>query len=135
MNTAADWYRRNYPDAPDYDPRLLDTLAAWKALYNINRYGRWRRDGGIKPCGHGIEVDLKPGFDDFATFDGGGMTTLVLAAHRFCCRVELTTAGRHMVIRIHPRTPGADRMFERHPSLRDLAARATKIAESTAVTS
>lgn len=116
----SDWYKRNYPQGPDYDPRLFKVLESWQRLYNIHRTGKRRLDGGFRPCGNGLEVRLP--FGSLSTFDDSGLTNLVVAAHRYQCRVEIRSAGRGLlVIRVHPRDPEATSLYERHPSLDDLA--------------
>lgn len=124
-HSAAAWYRRNYPDGPDYDPRCLDVLASWLPLYNICRYGQNTRiDGGFRPCGDGVEVHIREGMGDLSTYDGDELTRLVIAAHKYCCRVSISTKARHMVIRVHPRDPEGARLHQRHPRLADLQKRA-----------
>ena len=118
---AAEWYRRNYPKGPDHDPRCLRVLASWKALYNIVRTGRGRTDGGFRACGDGVEVHIPPGHGRFSTYDDGGLTRLVVAAHRYACRVEIATEGRHTVLRVHPRSHDGTRFYDRHPRPSDLS--------------
>jgi hypothetical protein len=92
-----------------------------------------RDDGGVVKCGDGIMVVFRNGFTA-STFDDATLTRLVLAAHRWCCRVDLgyvsdpfheswdgespRTVGVRLIIT--PREPGACDTFARHPSLADL---------------
>lgn len=123
--TPAEWYRQNYPDAPEHDDRCLAVLASWQALYNIPRTGRARTDGGFRQCGKGVSVHVPPGHGTFATYDFAELTRLVIAAHRHCCRVEIGHRGHHLIVRVHPRKPAGTHQFERHPSLADLIAAAS----------
>lgn len=117
------WYARNFPESPlnDEQRRCLDVLAAVERIYNLWPTGRrGRLDGGFRPCGTGIEVRLPGG--SLSTFDGDGLTRLVLAAHRHVCRVDVSSSrGGLLVLRVHPRSAEGG-LFERHPTLSDLAA-------------
>lgn len=116
----SDWYARNYPDGPTHDERCLAVLASWKRLYNIRGTGHQQRaDGGFRKCGDGVEVRVRAGC--LSTFDDDGLTRLVVAAHRLACRVEVSAAGRDLlVIRVHPRSHEGERFYDRHPTPDDL---------------
>ena len=118
--TPAEWYRQNYPSGPSHNERCLAVLGSWQALYNINRTGVRRTDGGFRVCADGVEVHL-PGGVSMATYDNEGLTRLVLAAHRHQCRVELSCRGRYLVLLVFPRKPGGTAWYDRHPTLADLA--------------
>lgn len=120
--SAADWYRRNYPDGPDHDQRCLEVLTAWEQLYNLPITGRARNDGGIREwpsSPRGVMVRPQPGVS-LATYDDGALTRLVLAAHEHCCRVDIISYHGRMCIAITPRDPESDHQFMRHPTLKDL---------------
>ena len=124
---TGDWYSRTYPDSPldEGQRRCLLVLQEWQRLYNIRRFGEFRSDGGFQPCANGIEVHLG-GRQALSTHDDDGLTRLVLGAHRYCCRVEISMAGRHIVIRVHPRQQGLTDTWRGHPTLADLASRADR---------
>ena len=128
--TAADWYRRSYPEAPEHTERCLFVLNAWMPLHNIPRTGRNRTDGGFRKIYDGVEVHLRAGFGCLSTFDMDGLTRLVLAAHQYCCRVEVSAEARMLIIQVHPRTVGAEHLFERHPDLDDLIATASAMRDA-----
>lgn len=115
-----DWYHRNFPNGPRHDPRCLAVLSSWQALYNIHRTGTQRLDGGFRKCSDGVEVHLPHG-QQIATFDDGGLTRLVVAAHRLCCRVEVSAGRDLLILRIHPRDPDGERFYSRHPDRAALA--------------
>lgn len=123
MSVAEDWYYRTYLHAPKHDSRCLAVLAAWRPLYNITRTGANRLDGGFRPCGTGIEVRVQKD-QSFATYDDDSLTRLVVAAHRECCRVEISAAFGHIILRVHPRSPDGTSLYERHRSSGELAAMA-----------
>lgn len=66
---------------------------------------------------------------DLATWDHDPLTKLVLAAHRNCVRVEITPCNMQAIRLIFwPRDPGNVHTFERHPTLAELAERASRSA-------
>lgn len=96
--------------------RCWDTLAS--VITQFDRYN-------IYPCGHGIRTSI---FGEVATHDWGVLTSLVLAAHRDCVRVAITSSGpRRIGIMAHPRDPSARSNVDGHPSLDDLIRRAEAI--------
>ena len=114
----ADWYYRSFPHGPHHAPRCLEVLASLGALYNLDVTGKARLDGGFRTCGDGVEVHLRPGYE-LASFDGDGLTALVVAAHRLRCRVAVRCRGQHLIITVHPRKAEGS-LYERHPGLGDL---------------
>lgn len=127
----ADWYARNYPDAPPLDYRCLAVLASWERLYNLHPTGRSRRDGGFRAIpgprgdtGAGVEVRFPQG--SLSTYDDAGLTRLVVAAHRYACRVSVSARSNLLIVMVHPRSHDMDLSFyERHPDGLALAAMAT----------
>ena len=83
------WYAMSYPDAPTPDSRCLETLASWQPIRNILRYGKSRPDGGIRKAGAGLAVYALPGVE-LSSYDFDGLTRLVIAAHRYACRVSVS---------------------------------------------
>lgn len=72
-------------------------------------------------CGYGIRTSRH---DEAATFDGGLMTLLVLAAHRWSVRIAIQNGGPGRIgITAHPRSVSAKSTMERHPALYELIAR------------
>jgi hypothetical protein len=124
--TPADWYRRCYPEGPDHDPRCLATLAAWQPLYNIRPIGQYSRDGGFRKTADGLYVAVRGCY--LSTFDDDSLTRLVIAAHRYACRVQVSSHRSGLRIYVHPRDHDADRLYTRHPDLDDLIARCEKVA-------
>ena len=69
-----------------------------------------------------------------ATFDFDHLTKLVLAAHKNCVRVEIEPANMQGVrVTFWPRDKAEGSMFERHPTLEQLAQRALSMAEPARV--
>ena len=117
MSAAYAWYRRSYPDGPEYEPRLFDVLCSIAAPYNLDivrddprpmfprpvedwararmdiamattEYPTIRRaDGGFRPWGSGMMVVYR---GSLGTFDGSELTRLVMAAHEHRVRVEIS---------------------------------------------
>lgn len=81
---------------------------------------------GLKEWGTGVSVLH---YGDLSTYDGSGLTMLVLQAHRDAVRIEVAQGGPGSVrIIAHKRRhDGATdgrlplRMHQRHPSIHDLA--------------
>lgn len=122
LGDAYDWYRRNFPKGPEYAPRLFEVLRALAhngQIYNVSRTCKSRPDGGFRPFGtEGVFIRM---YGEVATFDGGEMTRLVVAAHRHCCRVSVSATGGSLQVAVTPRQPGAGSNYLRHPNLLDLA--------------
>lgn len=125
--STSDWYSRNFPNSSftDDQRRCLLVLQAWTALYNIPRHpkDRTRPDGGFRQCGHGIEVRVPNHMAFLATYDFDELTRMVLAAHRWACRLEISSMLNSLVIRVHPRGHGEGSQMYRHPDLVELANR------------
>lgn len=83
--------------------------------------------------GHGLQVAMRPG-STWSTYDCATLTRLVVAGHRWCCRVQVGTDNdpfneglyereempwpRYGIsLMITPRTRGARDQFERHPTI------------------
>lgn len=70
-----------------------------------------------------------------ASFDGGGLTNLIVLAHEHAVRVELHPAGRNIELLLHPRdarcTVG-DGTARRHATLIELRDAITRLIERTA---
>jgi hypothetical protein len=122
-----EWYRRNYPEATEHDERCLRTLLSLAPIYRLPITGQRRKDGGIRACGEGIEVHLPAG-QSFSTYDDDSLTRLVIAAHRFRCRVDISHRGSIGVLMIHPRQD-AGYWHERHPGVADLIGQLETLAE------
>ena len=66
-------------------------------------------------------------FGSLATFDGGGLTSVVIASHVFGLRADIENHGmRGIRILLHNRTCREGRMCERHPNGNDLIERIQK---------
>jgi hypothetical protein len=130
LPTAGDWYFRNFPNGPKHDPRCLAVLASWQALYNLPITGRRRnKDGGFRAVnslsGTGVEVHLMPGAS-FSTYDDSSLTILVIAAHRYRCRVDISQRRGVTCVMVTPRSDSGP-FYEYHPGLADLAERIEKL--------
>lgn len=118
-------FRRKYPhDIPT--PGHLQSMAAivdgLGSPWNIPT--NWDKCNWYKTTRGAISLTYRHGL---ATFDSGRLTSLVLAAHRNCVRVEIAPAGpTNIRITFWPRDPDATSGFERHPDLAELAAKATE---------
>lgn len=87
-NDNATWYRQNYPaqqDVHQVDPRCMEVLAVLDTgIHNL--VDRTLPGGGIEKWADGISLLIRR---ELSTFDFGGMTALVVAAHRHLCRVTV----------------------------------------------
>lgn len=156
------WYARSYPGLPVPDGRCLKVLTALapthrlpivtdrladEQLWDADETASGEREpitdpidykydplpgGGITAIANrGLRVVMRPGHS-MATFDMDELTRLVLAAHQWLCRVEISTAHREsndpvgVELAITPRKKRGptSSLFEYHPSLADLAERA-----------
>lgn len=118
----AEWYARSYPKGPAHDHRCLAVLASWQAVHNIHPAASQGPDGGFRACGTGVEIRVRNAH--LATNDFDELTRLVVAAHRYRCRVEVSAQMNLLVIRVHPRASTGGSAWECHPGLKDLVARA-----------
>lgn len=65
-------------------------------------------------------VELVP-HGSLATYDDDRLTLLVLAAHKYGVRAEVTNHGmRGVKILVHPRKARTGRMYERHPTIEEV---------------
>jgi hypothetical protein len=73
----------------------------------------------IKPCStNGIEVNIRDGI--WATFDSDYLTKLVVCAHEYCVRVEISSSGPGRIkLRLHKREGRKGRLWQRHPTIED----------------
>ena len=87
-----------------------DLIDAWIGTHNVKK---------IFECGKGLEFCT---FYGLATHDMGNMTKLVLLAHQYRVRVEVSGAApNYLRIRLHARDPNKRTTTEGHPGLDDLA--------------
>lgn len=102
---------------------LVGILSEWTC-------GTHHFQGNVSECGRGISlVTSKYGL---STFDFDRLTWLVLVAHKYFVRAEVTgKAPGYVEIMLHKRKPKEedDRFWEHHPSLDDLCTRAQKMKE------
>ena len=164
LATLAAEFRRQFPGAAKFDPRCLAVLRALAPFYRLPivnthpapmiplapehweearveeayRTGEYptlpRDDGGVAAWGGsgGLSVVLRT---EVSTFDSDELTRLVLAAHRWHCRVAVgeayedeseaaTWEPRLVGVRlgVTPRKVDGD-LITRHPGLASLAAR------------
>lgn len=69
---------------------------------------------------HSTHVELVP-HGTLATFDDDRLTLLVLAAHKYGVRAEVTNNGmRGIKILLHNRKARTGRYFERHPTIHEV---------------
>lgn len=145
-------YRRHGQHLELTDPlaRCVDTLTAISAIYNLQLLGGAVTPDTVQVTGRYISV-LYAG--DLSSYDNDSLTRLVLAAHRNAVRVQIAVWRPHLEedraerigeavaaefdiasggvdlscteIMLHPRDGAATRMYERHPSLADLAGMAS----------
>ncbi len=123
----AEWYRRAYPEGPDHDPRCLATLAAWQPLYNVKPIGTFDRDGGFRKSADGLVVAVRA--CHLSTYDDDSLTRLVIAAHRYACRVQISSHRSGLRIYVHPRDHDGELFYTRHPDLDQLISRCHTAAE------
>lgn len=79
--------------------------------------------GKLHEWGNGIKLNTYC-TGSFATFDFDGLTRGVVMAHDRMIRLEITPSGPRMLgIVLHKRHKREGRMYEKHPTLEDAAAR------------
>ncbi len=93
-----------------------------EAIYFFSIYygGAQHLPGDIRECGKGWQIVDNRGA--LSTFDGNGLTRLVVMAHDLCVRVTVgPNCARpldcNMIIAIHPRTCREGDITARHPEL------------------
>lgn len=75
---------------------------------------------GLKEFGHGWALNSTY---TFSTFDSDGLTRLVVLAHQYAIRVEISPASpQSLKIIIHKRQRTGS-MFQRHPTLQEVIER------------
>lgn len=103
---------------------LVEILAEWTR-------GTHHFQGNVSECGRGIL--LITGLYGIATFDCDRLTHLVLLAHKHLVRVEIEPKGFYLGIALHKRLPKKNgeltSLWDHHPSLDDLCARAQEMKE------
>ena len=143
------WVHANSGHTPTRDEsRCLEAAAVLGGFHNLRLVGnRWRHDG-VRWGGDWIELRFDGA--EFATCDNDRLTALVVAAHRYACRISITAStlaelwyrdhqsdpppavddsGRTpattavLVVKIHARSPlRSTGPFNHHPGLTQLAA-------------
>ncbi len=124
-------------DDPTAGPQLARCLAvlslAFAGLHNVPHaveLNAWRLradsyypTGGLggelptAPRAHRVSVYTVAGGGSLATFDGSGLTALVIGAHAWAVRVEISPASPTFLrLGLHARQRGG-RIFDRHPTL------------------
>lgn len=56
-------------------------------------------------------------FQSLSTYDFSNLTALVLAAHKYCVRVDVGPGMRRLKILLHPRHSRDGYMTQRHPTI------------------
>jgi len=101
---------KHYAHCTEDQKHCWDLIEAWIGSHNIKK---------IFECGRGLEFCT---FHEISTHDTNRMTTLVLLAHQYRVRVEVTGAApNYLRIRLHARDPKATSITEGHPGVRYLA--------------
>ena len=101
-----------YADCTEAQKYCWDLIDAWTGTHNVKK---------IVECGRGLEFCLRA---DISTHDWNRMTSLVLLAHQYRVRVEVSGAApNYLRIRLHARDPNKRTTTEGHPGLGDLAGR------------
>ena len=96
-------------DCTEAQRHCWDLIDAWTGTHNVKK---------IVECGRGLEFCT---FSGLATHDMGNMTRLVLLAHQYRVRVEVSGAApNYLRIRLHARDPDKRTTTEGHPGLNDL---------------
>ena len=115
-NSSEKWYREN-----DYSWMTDDQFECFEMLCDLCR-GSHHVGGRVKPCGSGIEVNLRYGFMG-ATYDYDDLTRAVFMAHDRCIRFSVNPSGPAMTKLIfHKRHKTEGCMAERHPTLEEAIA-------------
>lgn len=77
--------------------------------------------GRIKPCGAGIEVNVRNG--GFSTYDFNKLTTAVVMAHDRMIRFDISPSGPGLLrLSFHRRHTRDGNMAARHPTIEDAIA-------------
>lgn len=112
-NTSEQWLRDN-----TYNWMTEDQWECFEMLCDLCK-GSHHVGGKVKPCGVGIEINIRYGFHA-STFDYNGLTEAVILAHDRCIRFEIEPSGPGMMkLKFHKRHYREGRMDERHPTLED----------------
>lgn len=98
-------------ELPPFEERAEAVLAAtFGGFHNVP--GKIKRTPAPYPF---WEVNI---FQSLATYDFSGLTALVLAAHKYCVRVDVSAGGpRRLKIMLHPRHSRDGSMTQRHPTI------------------
>lgn len=118
MTFAADWVQ-SYTGRTltDFQRSAVEILCAFKGCGPYDFGGTFRRADWEH--GHGVSFVVR---GHFATFDGDGLTRLVVLAHDRCIRVEIEGCGPGLIrVSMWPRKGREGRMHERHPTLEGAA--------------
>lgn len=103
--------------------RVADLLGdLWRGFYHWHR--EWRRVDWSHD--RWIEVRISKNALDCSTWDGSGLTTLVLLCHQRCLRVTIDPAGSlylRLTFFLRQRTGST---YERHPTIQEAIARFTQ---------
>ncbi len=116
MTVAAtdEYFRRFAKDHGISDPtpgqlRCIDLVAWW--LGGLHHAPR-----SVRECGSGIEL-LFAG-RSFSTYDGNGLTRLVLLAHDLGIRADISARGMTLSVALHPRKiREGGSGWDRHPTI------------------
>lgn len=110
-NSTEQWHRDN-----DYKWMTDNQWECFEMLCDLCR-GAHHIGGKVKPCGNGIEINIRYGFSA-ATFDFSGLTEAVIMAHDRCIRFEIEPSGPGMLKLIFHKREGREGLvWQRHPTL------------------
>lgn len=115
---SAEWIRKMEWPIGEFGARVADLLGElYAGIYHIP-HQRLQKVDWENP--HFIEIVVDD--NQYATFDFGYLTHLVLLCHRECIRGEVSAARQGLLrLRFHPRQRKGS-MSQRHPTIEEVLA-------------
>jgi len=125
LEAGAYRHKKRGKDLPEWKVSICGARCALlltKWIGGLHHLPRNHQTYDIDWSRHFVEV-LDPLYSGLSTFDGDGLTELVLLAAEHCIRVDISPRMHHIVVELHPRSVLGDCISERHVSLGDLSSR------------
>lgn len=115
MGEYEKWYRKDWMTDDQWEcTRFVADL--FRGFHHVH--------GTFKPCGSGVEINIRNGSNTFASYDFDGLTRAVVMAHDRCVRFAIEPSGPGMLrLLAHKRHMRDGAMHERHPTLEEHVAK------------